>query len=259
MSEIGIFSPEQARLLWQDYLSRQQLTPQISQNYPRRRIIDEVSPHRVFVKSASGEEIPAYGCLQITGTEEYGGRTTLTVTKPTSTEGEYVFNSQFAIPIGEAGWAYRYGIVVMLGTPPTVSGTSYRPIGASWEIEEGTGPFVVFGDHNADPRGLIGRIQSERGGSHRIWFTIISVECVSATAMVLTVEATYYTGGCTAAIPGEDSYGQIIVEDICGILNYYTADWLVGKAGSATYMYPRSDYCEAVWLVDEICGTPECA
>lgn len=101
--------------------------------------------------------------------------------------------------------------------------------------------------------------RSGGGGSHRIWFTIISVECVSATAMVLTVEATYYTGGCTAAIPGEDSYGQIIVEDICGILNYYTADWLVGKTGSATYMYPRSDYCEAVWLVDEICGTPECA
>ena len=103
------------------------------------------------------------------------------------------------------------------------------------------------------------RPRATGGGSQRIWFTIISVECVSATEMILTVLPTYYTGGCTATIPGEDSYGYVLVEDVCEILLYYTTEWLVGKTGSATYMYPRTGYCTPLWLVDEICGTPECA
>jgi hypothetical protein len=73
MDQIGVFTPEQARELWQDYQSRKQLNPQVSKNYPERRPIDEVSPHRVFVKNTSGETCPAYGCLQITGVEIVGG------------------------------------------------------------------------------------------------------------------------------------------------------------------------------------------
>lgn len=103
------------------------------------------------------------------------------------------------------------------------------------------------------------------GGGQRIWFTIVSVECVSATEMILTVQPTWFTGGCVAAIPGQDSYGYVTVEDVCSILLYYTADWLDGtvdgvpKTGSATYMFPRTGYCTPKWLVDEICGSPECA
>lgn len=112
-----------------------------------------------------------------------------------------------------------------------------------------------------NPRGERGRWQFHGGGGGalRIWFTIDSVECVSATEMILTVTPTWFTGGCTATIPGEDSYGDVIVEDICGTLLYYTAEWLVGKTGSATYMYPRTGTCTAKWLVDSICGTPECS
>ena len=98
------------------------------------------------------------------------------------------------------------------------------------------------------------------GGTHRIWFTIISVECVSATEMILTVLPTYYTGGCTTTIPGEDSYGYVIVEDVCGNLLYYTQTYLEsGVTGSATYFYPRTGTCTPLWLLDSICGSPECA
>lgn len=158
MDSIGVFTPEQARLLWQDYQTRQQLNPVVSKNYPQRRQNDEVSPHRVFVSNESGETIPAYGCLQITGTTVVAGRTALTVNKPSDTSSEYVFNSQFEIESGGTGWAYRYGIVVMLGTAPTSAGQSYSPQLGSWEIEsDDNGPFVVFGEHNAASNGLIGR------------------------------------------------------------------------------------------------------
>jgi hypothetical protein len=168
MDSIGVFTPEQARLLWQDYQTRRQLQPHVTQNFPQRRQIDEVSPHRVFVKNDSGEEIPAYACLKITGTETVGGRTAITVDQPDSTTGEFLFNSQYAIAIDAVGWAYRFGIVVMLGDgeTPTAANVQYRPVAATWTIEEGAGPFIVFGTHNVVTNALIGRFAGG-GGSHQ--------------------------------------------------------------------------------------------
>ena len=260
MSEIGVFTPEQARLLWQDYQTRKQLPPQVSQSYPQRRTIDNVSPHRVPIKNTSAETMPAYGCGRITGTVTEAGRTTVMVEKPTSTDGEFIFNSQFEIAAGEVGWGYRYGVVVMLGdgVAPSAANVEYSPIVGSWDITEASGPFVVFGDDIDTTNGLIGRFIGS-GGTHEIWFTIIGVECPSPTETILTVSPTWYTGGCTAAIPGEDSYGYVIVEDVCSILAYYTAEDLVNRVGRATYMYPRAGTCTPKWLVDTICGSPECA
>jgi len=99
-------------------------------------------------------------------------------------------------------------------------------------------------------------------GSHHMWFTIDSVICDpygSDTTLIVT--PTWYTGGCDKRLPGQDDYGQIEVIDICSILSFYTADFLEsGVTGRATYMHPRGDgYCEPAWIVDAICGQPECA
>lgn len=50
MSDIGIFTPEQARMLWQDYLSRQQLTASVSKNLPQRRQSVERTTRRLTGK-----------------------------------------------------------------------------------------------------------------------------------------------------------------------------------------------------------------
>lgn len=99
------------------------------------------------------------------------------------------------------------------------------------------------------------------GGGHHIWFTIDTVICNDDLTKTLTVTPTWYTGGCEATIPGADAYGTIEVDDPCSILEFYTAEWLEsgGVVGRATYMYPRSGVCIPRWLVDTICGTPECA
>lgn len=41
MQEIAALTPDQGRKLWHDYLSRQQLQPHLTQNYPQRRPIVE--------------------------------------------------------------------------------------------------------------------------------------------------------------------------------------------------------------------------
>lgn len=110
------------------------------------------------------------------------------------------------------------------------------------------------------PRGQRGRWQFHGGGgatSYRIYFEIASYDCISDTEVEITVTVLWFTGGCTADIPG--SYGEtVVVKDPCGILLFYPAATLPGKTGFATYMYPRTGDCEPKWLLDDICGTPEC-
>lgn len=167
--QIGTFTPEQARTLWLDYQERKQLQPQLQQNFPRRRPIDEPSPHRVFIKNTEDEVMPAYGCVEVVGTTEIAGRTVIEVKKPESTGGEYLFVSQFAIDPEDSeagttglGWAYRFGIVRMLGDSE-LTPMQYRPIVGSYDIEPGDGPFVVFGADSVADGVLIGRFAGGAG------------------------------------------------------------------------------------------------
>jgi len=171
--DIGVVSPELMRAMVEDFRRRQQLAPQIAQNYPQRRTIDEPSPHRVFVRNDSNETCPAYGCQQITGVAVVGGRTVVTINKPTTLTGEYLFNSPYPIAAGENGWAYRYGLVIALGngTPPTAANVMYKPVVATWTIEEGGSLFTVFGEHNVATNAVIGRFD---GGTINVQHGIVT-------------------------------------------------------------------------------------
>jgi hypothetical protein len=267
MDQIGVFTPEQARALWQDYQERKQLPAQLQKKFPQRRPIDEPSPHRVFViNSDPYEAIPAFACMQITGTDQYLQRTVITVEKPTTLDGEYLFNSPYAIEGGAAGWAYRFGVVVMLGQPPSEPNVSYQPIVDSWEIEEGGGPFTIFGEYKITPESttaaLIGRFAGGGfGGGHTIWFTIEEVLCpetdyVAETTLVVT--ATWYNRSCTGIPPGAEYGGEYYVYDLCNYLYGLTPADLVGTTGRASYMYPLTGACEPRWIIDDLCAQPEC-
>lgn len=267
MQRIGVVSPEQMHAMWQDYLTRQQLAPKIRYNFPQRTPIDEVSQHRVKVKNDSSEVIPAFACMRITGVEEINGQTCIKVEKPTSTDGEFLFNSQFAIAVAAGdelgvGWAYRHGVVAMLGDAPTEPGAAFGPTVGSWEIEEGGDKFVVFGRHDFSDRALVGRFNGGGGGGHTIWFTIDSVLCpdtdyVYETTLVVT--ATWYTAGCSKTPPGANDDGTYNVYDLCNYLNGLTPTDLISGTGRATYHYPLTGYCEPRWIIDDLCPQPECA
>jgi hypothetical protein len=270
--EAAWFSPEQGRELWQDYLRRKQLPAQQTQSFPQRRTIDEPSPHRVFVYNTGTEIIPAYACMRVTGTRSINNVTAIDVEKPTSTDGEFLFNSQYPIAVPSStetgvGWAFRFGVVIMTGSDPSEPGVEYLPIVDSWEIEEGAGPFVVYGHHRAneesDDRALIGRFAGGgSGGGHTIWFTIDDVLCpdtdyVDETILVVTAE--WYSGGCSKTPPGATYEGTYEVYDVCSYLNGLTPTDLIGTKGRATYHYPLTGYCEPRWIIDDLCASAECA
>jgi hypothetical protein len=180
MADIGVFTPEQARLLWLDYQERKQLNPQLQKNFPVRRPVDEPSPHRVFIKNTEDETLPAYGCVEVLGTVVIDGVSYVEVCKPTRLDAEYLFVSQFEIEADKIGWAYRYGVVRMLGDPPSEP-KRFNAIVGSYEIEEGDGPFVVFGPDVIDDDVLIGRFKDSASGSGRsIEYVIISSEIASS-------------------------------------------------------------------------------
>lgn len=206
----------------------------------------------------AGEEIPAYGVVQLRTDFD----TTSHASKPDSSVGLFFVNGPVPIASAKRGESLVWNRprVVLLDAAASV-GDEVGPSEGSWLMEPGGSGFRVL-KQAADGRGVVVQVGAGSGGGLSIWFEIESVVCADDGSKSLFVTPTYYTGSCDASIPGEDSYGQVAVEDPCSILSYYTADWLGigGVIGRATYMYPRgAEYCEGVWLVDAICGSPECA
>lgn len=114
-----------------------------------------------------------------------------------------------------------------------------------------------------NPAQMRGRWQQREGsgGGDTIWFTIDSVLCpetdyVAETTLVVT--ATWYTAGCNKTPPGANDDGTYNVYDLCSYLYYYTAEELVGKTGRATYHYPLTGECNPRWIIDDLCGEPQC-
>lgn len=276
--EAAWFTPEQGRELWLDYLRRKQLPAQQTQHFPQRRMLDEPSPHRVFVYNTEGDTIPPYACMRIIGTRNINNVTAIDVEKPTSIDGEFLFNGPYPIAAASetqtgVGWAYRFGVVVMLGDEPSEPGVLYQPIVGSWEIEEGAGPFVVYGYHraneNTDDRALVGRFSGGGGtATHQMWFTIQEVVCpdgYEVTQKTLKVVPLWYTGGCGQVPPGREYDGTWHVYDICQYLKDQVDSELPGTIGRATYFYPYTadDYdpppCVPAWILADLCHQPECS
>lgn len=147
------------------------------------------------------------------------------------------------------------------------------PVGVKWRV--GQNPGVVTGgldggqpaslantigilyDHNGKVVNwlLIDSSGGDSGGGHEIRFRVVDAVCGSSVINYIVVEWTHYTGCGTP--PGVDAYGFIHVYDTC-VLSYYTIAFLTSgfATGRATYFYDR--YCSPQWLVDSICGAPEC-
>lgn len=117
---------------------------------------------------------------------------------------------------------------------------------------------------NEQPHRARWQYQGGGVGSHHIWATIDEAFCDAYTNRIDYVLATpiRYTGGCDVnSVPGVDDNGMVEVVEICETFTaYYTVEQLIGKTIRATYMKTiGADPCVFEWIVDAVCGTPECA
>jgi len=144
MADIGAYTPETARMILETvrYLRASGLLSDGKQP----AIFPGSEP--IYVKNDSGEEVPAYGLMQITGSEEIDGRNYITIEQYDETaDGELLFNGTSAIPDTEYGVAQHGPIYLAQGDgTAATAGDLWGPQDADWEVtDEGTS-LVAIGD-----------------------------------------------------------------------------------------------------------------
>jgi hypothetical protein len=109
----------------------------------------------VFFRNDSGEEVPRYACMQVTGTVESGGQNFCTIDKPADTDsssGEYIFNGHEVVLAG--GSDAQYGtsqggrfVRAIKASGTSTAGDKWNPVVGDWTIEQDdSGRFVMAGD-----------------------------------------------------------------------------------------------------------------
>lgn len=148
MTELGAYSPETAREILDAFrrLKASGLLDKARPAEPLRPI-----PAPIWVENVSGEEIPAYACMQATGTSTSGDRTYIEVNKPADTDGSgggFLFNGAAPIAIGKRGVGHAGPHVRAIGDGGTcTAGDRWAPQASSWQVTAATdGIFTAIGD-----------------------------------------------------------------------------------------------------------------
>lgn len=113
--------------------------------------VPQLGVPNIYVHNVSGEEIPAYACMQCTGTEVIGSRTYIQVDQPADATGEaggFLFNGPRAIAIDANGVAFAGPHVRALGDGTTATaGDRWAPTASAWTITKtNTGFLICVGD-----------------------------------------------------------------------------------------------------------------
>jgi hypothetical protein len=117
--------------------------------------IAEPQIEQIIVRNNSGEEIPKYAVMRVTGVTIESGVEVHTVEKPNSTfKTRYIINSSAAIPIGEDGtgtWLCDSGPVLYnnsAGTPAVDEEWGAKT--GQWSLEKNRPGFVITGGNEND-------------------------------------------------------------------------------------------------------------
>jgi len=166
----------------------------------------------IYVRNDSGEEIPAFACLQTTGTTELGGQNYVTVDHPADTDGTsggYLFNGIAPIEIGGYGIAHDGPLCRMLKTGTLTSGDKCQPVVGEWHIAAGGDLITIVGADDIGTNIVRGVIGSSGGGDEHFNFrTTGAMSSLSATASI------YAIGGFTNVLSSQTVRSSLIFGDL---------------------------------------------
>jgi hypothetical protein len=150
-----------------------------------------------YVRNDTGETIPPFACLQVTGTVEAGGQNYITVDKPvddTGEAGKYLFNGIAPIEIGGYGIAHDGPVVRMLTEGTTVTcGDMWQPDIGEFAVIPGGSMFSAVGEDDIETDVMRAFILGGGGGSgSKIFFEVDSAAIAGTSSpyngkMILTV------------------------------------------------------------------------
>jgi hypothetical protein len=104
--------------------------------------------------NASGETIPAFAVMAITGLVYENGIAFLACSKPGTTfYREYAVNNMFDVPAGRRGTCFRSGdLRVLYDTGTPAAGEGWGPKPGQWSLAQGFAGFTIGGVVHADKR-----------------------------------------------------------------------------------------------------------
>ena len=238
MTRVGAFTPEQRAktLAAVELLNRSGFALQAGQKKP----LQEWREPPIFCQNVSGEEIPAYACVQATGTVEAGGINYLEVDKPADAVGDagpYFFNGPSAIEIDGYGMIFDGPLVRALGDGTSATaGDAWGPAASSWEVAPASnGLFIAVG--NDDVATDVVRLMVQQNfPSAAIAYTGVS-----------GVPARSGTTAGSATVTLYKLVGATLTSTSVTVTAYNLSTTAV--AGSA-YIQVKREYLTGKWLVD---------
>jgi len=200
--ELASITPEQWRVVW-GYVKSQ------LSGTPRPRIASTQSAFdTVSFRNDSGEEIPAFAAMRVTGVAMIDDQIVLTVNKPNSSTFETLINGPQAVAasggdLPNVGSGYKYGILQAKVESGRTLGETLKAKASSWELEDGTGPFIFLGYDTEYDCGLVRYAASAGGGStlYRFETTAAYTTGTSVAATIKTMAGTTFASGATLKDP----------------------------------------------------------
>lgn len=224
----------------------------------------------IYFKNNTGEEIPPYACLQVTGTDDLksvGGTNYLLVSKPADASGEagaFIFNSHTPVEIDGRGIGQggRVNVRATYTTGTPAAGQKWQPIVGSFDVEQSdSGIFVAHGpDEIGENFGLQVMklaVQSAAGGSLGITFTIGTASNASGSGDF----GAFKSASCTvisATCGNYDLVGDTVtVYDIAGCYFDETNAALEDRTGHAEWrVKDNSGETACYWECVGLCCPP---
>lgn len=199
MTQVGTFTPEQSRIVWETVQRLRQ--SRFFRNGLDKQETEIAPPVFVAFVNQSGETLPPYGVAEVVGVDTVGGFTYLVVDKPTGPTNAVLVNNEFPVADGEFGSGYRHGVVSVLADSGLQAGDSCQADGDDWQIASGPGPFVFLG-YDAVLGCGIARIG---GGSANVRFIRFQLaedlESTSALATIFDADGTTIEASATLEDP----------------------------------------------------------
>lgn len=184
MTKIGAYTPETSRMILDvvKYLVDSGFVI-TRPGRGKQNHLPQESP--IYIRNDSGEEMPPFACMQVTGTVEAGGQNYVKVDKPVDTSGtagEYLFNGFAAVEDGGYGIAYAGPFVRVLTDGSTITcGDSWQPVVNQWYITTGGSLLSAVGADDIETDVMRAFILGGSGGFTRIEFEVTAATTVSDT------------------------------------------------------------------------------
>jgi len=152
----------------------------------------------VYFSNDSGEIVPAYACMQVTGTLEIGGQNYLVIEQPADTDGTagpFIFNGPREVEIGGEGVAQNSSVLrVFKNTGTVTAGYKWGATVGEWYVTKDAGSLIVCGEDDIEDD-VFRVIQFAQGGGDTGRFVLTTSPTGGATGPTgayMTATATIY-------------------------------------------------------------------